>query len=211
MMENKINAGEFSNWIEGFTQSMKGPGEGNVPCGECVGCCTSFKFIHIRPTDKSALKVISKELMFQAPGLPEGHYILGYDQEGNCPMFKSGKCSIYESRPETCRQYDCRVFAASKLKVSDVSEEIAKKVKSWEFEYSSARSIELSNAVKSAGIFLSEYADKFPTGFIPSQSSQLAVMAVRIHPLFLEHTLDTMKENYRHLVDAILKECTKVG
>jgi hypothetical protein len=70
-------------------------------------------------------------------------------------MFSDGKCSIYEFRPETCRQYDCRVLAASGLSISDEGSEIEKKVNSWVFECNTSESIELSKAVKIAGKFLS--------------------------------------------------------
>jgi uncharacterized protein len=207
-MDNKINAGEFSDWIEEFTRTMKGSGGGSVPCGACVGCCTSSKFIHIRPTDKSALKAIPKEVMFQAPGLPKGYYLLGYNEIGHCPMFKTGKCSIYESRPETCRQYDCRVLAATNIRVTDESEEITKRVNSWEFEFSSDRSVELHNSVKLAGEFISTYVNEFPEGFVPQLNSQVALLAIRIHFIFLGHTMDSAQENARALVDAIVHECS---
>lgn len=209
-MNKNISAGEFSVWLEGFTQTMRGVGEGSVPCGECVGCCTSSKFIHIRPTDKKALGIIPQELMFQAPRLPSGHSLLGYDEKGHCPLFKDGKCSIYESRPETCRQYDCRVLAASNFKISDESMEINERVNSWHFKYSNAKSIELSHAVKLAGAFLSKNKKKFPDGFIPLLNGQLAVMAVRVHPLFIGHTLDTVSENVVHLVNEIVEVCNAV-
>jgi len=204
----KLSAGEFSNWVDEFTRTMKGTGRGDAPCGECVGCCTSSKFIHIRPTDKDALNVIPKEVMFQAPGLSEGYYLLGYNDKGHCPLFKAGKCSIYGSRPETCRQYDCRALATTNIRITDESEEITRKANSWEFEFSSDRSIELHSSVKLAGEFLSKYANKFPNGFIPPLSIQVAVMAIRVHSIFLGYTMDSAKENFRALMDAIVHECS---
>ncbi|MGP3372709.1 YkgJ family cysteine cluster protein, partial [Escherichia coli] len=108
-----IHAGEFSEWLSSFLSTMEGTSSGDVPCGECVGCCTSSKFILVRPTDAEAKSVIPNELLFPVPGLPEGFLLMGYDENGHCPMFKDGKCSIYSARPETCRQYDCRVLAAT--------------------------------------------------------------------------------------------------
>lgn len=207
-MKIKFNAGEFSNWIEEFTLTMKGIGDGNVPCGECVGCCTSSKFVHIRPTDRPALEAIPKEILFQAPGLPNGYYLLGYNEKGHCPMFKAGKCSIYESRPETCRQYDCRALAATNIRITDESEEITKRVNSWEFEFSSYKSVELHNSVKLAGEFISTYVNEFPEGFVPQVNSQVALLAIRIHSIFLGHTIDSAQENSRALVDAIVHECS---
>lgn len=125
-MEEKNNAGEF-------TSTMSGKGSGTVPCGECIACCTSSKFIHIRPTDIKALSVIPREIMFPAPRLPKGHYLLGYSETGYCPMFQGGTCSIYEYRPETCRQYDCRALAATGASLSEESPDIRKQVDTWEF------------------------------------------------------------------------------
>lgn len=205
-MEEKINAGEFSGWISDFIRTMRGMGEGNVPCGGCVECCTSSKFIHIRPTDMLAIKHIPKEIMFQAPGLPARHYLLGYDEKGHCPMFNEGQCSIYEFRPETCRQYDCRVLAVSGLDVSEEGDEIAKKVSSWKFEYNTSESMELSEAVKLAGYFLSEYSSCFPKGMIPLTGAQLSVLAVRVHLEFVGQSVSSIEENYESLIEAIISK-----
>ena len=205
----KISAGEFSVWLEDFIQAMRGLGEGCVPCGDCVGCCTSSKFIHIRPTDQG-LDNIPKELMFQAPGLPHGHTLLGYDEKGCCPMFKGGKCSIYEFRPETCRQYDCRALAASGVNITDESKEILERVTAWEFDYSSSESIELSNAVKLASLFLSENKNKFPDGFIPLSCGQVAVLAIRVHHFFIGQTKDSLQKNIDVLVNKIVEECNVI-
>lgn len=209
-MIKNIRAGEFSVWLEDFTQTMRGHGEGNVPCGDCVGCCTSSKFIHIRPTDKKALESIPKDLMFQAPGLPKGHFLLGYDEKGCCPMFKGGECSIYEIRPETCRQYDCRALAASAIEITDESKDITERVKSWKFEYSYSKSIEQSDAIKLAATFLSENESIFPDGFIPLLSGQIAVLAVRVHRFFIGHTRESTQENIGRLVSKIVEECNYV-
>ena len=209
-MNKDTNAGEFSVWLEEFTQTMRGIGKGNVPCGDCVGCCTSSKFIHIRPTDKKALDNIPRNLTFPAPGLPTGHFLMGYDEKGCCPMFNKGKCSIYDSRPETCRQYDCRALTASGIKITDESKEITEKVRSWSFEYSSRKSTELASAVKLAGSFLSENKSKFPEGFIPLLSGQLAVVAVRVHHFFIGREINLSRENLGVLVNKIVNECKVV-
>ncbi|RXJ74946.1 hypothetical protein CS022_01845 [Veronia nyctiphanis] len=126
-MSKRAEAGEFSEWISDFTLTMKGQSEGNVPCNGCVGCCTSSKFILIRPSDTGALEVIPEQLLFSAPSLPPNHYLMGYDKKGHCPMFKNGACTIYQYRPETCRQYDCRVLKASDADTRDEGPSISKK------------------------------------------------------------------------------------
>lgn len=203
-MNNKINAGEFSVWLNEFIQTMKGNGNGNVPCGNCVGCCTSFKFIHIRPTDVATIENIPKEIIFKAPGLPKGHYLMGYDEKGHCPMFKEGKCSIYNFRPETCKQYDCRVLTASGILINDESLDITNKVHSWSFEYSSKESKKLSEAVKLAGKFLCEYSAKFPEGFKPLLNSQLSALAVRVHAEFIGHTVESARVNCESIIEKLI-------
>jgi len=77
--------------------------------------------------------VVPPEVLFPAPGFPAGHVLMGYDDHGNCPMFKDGKCSIYEHRPRTCRTYDCRVFAATDVLPADPT--IAARASHWRFAY----------------------------------------------------------------------------
>lgn len=202
-MAAKNNAGEFVTWLDAFTQTMKWIGSGTVPCGECVACCTSSKFIHIRPTDIESLRVIPKEIMFPAPGLPKGHYLLGYNESGYCPMFQEGKCAIYEFRPETCKQYDCRVLAATGVLTSQESPDINKQIRTWEFSYSTITSKEAQKAVIDAMKFITENTMKFPEGYIPKSESQLAAMAIRVHAEFIGYSNESAKENVTELVNTI--------
>jgi Fe-S-cluster containining protein len=74
-------------------------------------------FIHISPEETRTIQRIPRELLFPAPGKPKGHVLMGYTDQGYCPMLVAGECSIYEDRPQTCRDYDCRVFAATGISV----------------------------------------------------------------------------------------------
>ena len=58
-----------------------------MPCGECTACCTASQFIHVAPDEHDALTAIPPEVLFPAPGFPPGHVLMGYDDQGNCPMF----------------------------------------------------------------------------------------------------------------------------
>lgn len=182
----KIDAGEFSGWVDGFLATMKGEGSGNVPCGDCVGCCTSSKFILVRPSDVAAKSVIPGEVLFPAPGLPKGFLLMGYNERGHCPMFEDGKCSIYESRPETCRQYDCRVLAAAGASLKGESEAIASRVNSWQFSFENNASLDIANAIRASMAFLKQQAKSFPEDYLPVTETQLAALAVRIHQEFLD-------------------------
>lgn len=63
-------------------------------------------FIHIKPEEAEAIQRIPRALLFPAPGRPKGHLLMGYDGEGRCPMLAGDECSIYEHRPQTCRDYE---------------------------------------------------------------------------------------------------------
>ena len=119
----------FSEWFEEFDASS----DMQVPCGACTACCTSSQFVHIAPDENDALAHIPAELRFRAPGLPKGHFVMGYDERGHCPMLIDGDCSIYEHRPRTCRAYDCRVFAVTGVE-PEGQPAIAARVREWRFE-----------------------------------------------------------------------------
>ena len=130
-----LAAGAFSAWLS-ETRCAHAEGSGvDVPCGDCVACCTSSYFIHVSPDETAALAAIPAELLFPAPGRPDGTLLLGYDSEGRCPMLRDGRCSIYEQRPRTCRIYDCRVFAAAGLDADRPA--ITARARRWEFDEAS--------------------------------------------------------------------------
>ncbi len=166
----------------------------DVPCGDCVACCSSSYFIHLGPDDQAAKRRIPKELQFRAPGLPKGHAVMGYDEHGRCPMLVDGKCSVYEDRPRTCRVYDCRVFAATGIAdAGEGKEAVTRQAVRWRVGFPTSADIRLQAAVKHAADFLRDHADLFPDGFVPPNPTQRAVLAVKVHEAFLEYVDDTGK------------------
>ena len=160
-----------------------------MPCGECTACCTSSYFVHIRPEETQTLSRIPRELLFPAPGLPEGNVLLGYDENGHCPMLIDDMCSIYEHRPLTCRNYDCRVFAAAGMTAGDDDKAlITQRIRRWKFSYPIKRDRHQHAAVQAAARFLRERAECFPAGFVPSNSTQLAILAIKVYDVFLKYT-----------------------
>ncbi len=107
--EANIDAGDVSVWLEAYRSGE----DADVPCGACTACCEASYFIHVTPADAAARRHIPAELLFAAPGQPDGHLVMGFDEHGRCPMLQDGRCAIYPHRPQTCRDYDCRVFAAT--------------------------------------------------------------------------------------------------
>ena len=68
---------------------------------------------------------------------------MGYNEQGHCHMLVDNKCSIYDDRPQTCRDYDCRVFAATGVAVDAKRQpEIAERVAAWVFEHDTVESRE---------------------------------------------------------------------
>lgn len=143
-------AGEFRTWLSGMQAALRGEADSDVPCGSCTACCTSSQFIHIEPDETETLAMIPPELLWPAPGQPEGHVVMGYDQDGCCPMFADGACTIYSHRPRTCRVYDCRLFAALG-RVNEDTPAIASVIRSWEFEYADDSSRRLAAEVRATG------------------------------------------------------------
>jgi Fe-S-cluster containining protein len=153
-----------------------------VPCGSCTACCTSSQFVHIAPDEGDALAHIPKPLLFPAPGLPRGHVLLGYDERGHCPMLVDGACSIYAHRPRTCRTYDCRVFPATGIEPDKPL--IARRTARWRFSYADADGRVQHASVRAAAAYLAAHPDLLTERERPVTATQLAVLAVQVHPEF---------------------------
>lgn len=174
-----------ANWLR-ETQRTRNQGEDAVvPCGSCTACCTSSYFIHIAPDETDALAAIPKKWLVKAPGLPKGHVLLGYDEKGHCPMFRENRCSIYDRRPRTCRQYDCRLYAVTETAPEDDRHGIRGAISQWRVQAKTPREQDLLRAVRAAARFLRQHATAFPEGMVPTQPSGQALMALRGHKLFL--------------------------
>ncbi len=194
--EQELDAGDFSAWLQGMQNTLLFRNQGvDVPCGDCNACCRSSYFIHIRPEENRTLSHINKKLLFAAPGLPKGHVLMGYNKDGECPMLTQGRCSIYEHRPHTCRCYDCRLFAATGVVVGDETKsDITQQAMRWRFSYPTKQDQDLHEAVKSAARFLQEHTDCFDAGFVPKNESQLAIMAIKVHSVFLTDGGETSRD-----------------
>jgi Fe-S-cluster containining protein len=208
-------AGDFTIWLRDTEASLQsGDGRAEVPCGTCRGCCRSSMFIHIRPTETRTIRRIPRALLFPAPGLPKGHVLMGYNDLGECPMLARGECSIYEDRPQTCRDYDCRVFAATGIAVDrEAQPEIAHRVAEWVFTYESEEGRAEHRMVKEAAAFLRKNRDLFPPGSLPNYPVQLAALAVKIYRLFADLTAkahgDASGRSDAAIAEAILNELRK--
>ena len=181
-----IDAGDFGTWLEQVQASFLGTEGTVVPCGTCRGCCTSSQFIHVRPQDTRTIAAIPKRLLVKAPGMADGNMVLGFSADGSCPMLLNGTCSIYEHRPQTCRDYDCRVFAAAGLDAGGQEKErINTRVRAWRFTYSTERDLDTYHAVKAAARFIQGRRASFPGGRAPIAPGDIAVLAIKVRSIFL--------------------------
>lgn len=184
--ERDLAAGDFSSWLAGMLEAIRGGRDSEVPCGGCTACCTSSQFVHIGPDEADTLAHIPAELLSPAPLSPPGHVLLGYDERGHCPMLIENQCSIYEHRPRTCRAYDCRIFPAAGLQIEDGDQaEIARQARRWRFALPTQEDRDRHGAVLAAVAFLREHPDVLPEGISPANMTRLAALAVEVHELFL--------------------------
>jgi len=184
-----LAAGNFSAWLVDIDAVLAGVGDAEVPCNGCTACCTASQFIHVGPDDTDARAHIPAELLFPAPGRPAGHDLMGYDEQGRCPMLVDGACSIYEHRPRTCRTYDCRVFPAAGLDPAagePHKEAIGQRARRWRFDEATGADRTRHQAVQAAARYLRDRPDLLPDGVTPANTTQLAVLAVEAHGAFLE-------------------------
>lgn len=208
MNKEKLNAGDFSVWLSKIRESIRKNVVIEVPCGDCHACCTSSLFIHIKHEETQTLNNINKKLLFDAPYLSEGGYLLGYFFNGHCPMFQDNRCIIYESRPNACRKFDCRIYAATGLKADNhLKEQISKRAERWEFSFPNEIDKVEFEAVNMAANFIKENKKLFPEKIIPSLNSGIAKLAVKVYKVFINNLLnqDTL-EIKKIIVNKILQE-----
>jgi Fe-S-cluster containining protein len=109
-------------------------------------------------------------------------------------MLINDKCSIYEHRPITCRNYDCRIFPAAGIAAGDGNKAlINEQIQRWKFSYPTQRDRDQHSAVKAAAKFLQEHAECFPAGMMPSNPAQLAILAIKVYDVFLKYISESGK------------------
>jgi Fe-S-cluster containining protein len=173
--DGPLPAGDFSTWLADVHAAIAGERDADVACEGCTACCTSSQFVHIAPEERDALASIPSALLFPAPGLPKGHVLMGYDEHGCCPMLVDGACSIYDTRPRTCRTYDCRVFPAAGIEADDDKPLIAARARRWVFSHPMPADSADHDAVRAAAVALAAV----PVGERPTSQTETAVRAVR--------------------------------
>lgn len=98
-------------------------------------------------------------------------------------MLDSGKCSIYEDRPQTCLDYDCRIFTAAGVGAGKPV--IDHRVRQWRFTYPTQMDRQAHDAVLAAASFIRHKRESFPTNRAPLAPTGIAVLAIKAYGVFL--------------------------
>ncbi|MEY4762007.1 MAG: hypothetical protein RLZZ200_1863 [Pseudomonadota bacterium] len=190
-MADPIDAGHFGDWLRETEAMLRGTGGSNVPCGSCVGCCVSSYHIWLRPEDRVAYDEVPEEFLRQGRGQPPGHHLMGYHDDGRCPMLTAQGCRIYADRPQTCRDYDCRIFAAAGIEAGDAARQVInERVRAWRFRYADDAECSAHAAITATATFIRQHAGAFG-GTAPTAPTGIAVLALKSHRVFLEPDVES--------------------
>jgi len=184
-----VDAGAFGAWLHKFRDSLQGDSGMDVPCGDCTGCCTSGYSIQLRRSDVAARAQVPVELTVEAPGFASGELTVPARADGTCPMLRAGRCSIYAARPQTCLDYDCRIFAAAGLDAGGADKAaINVRVRAWRFSYEDEAARRAHAAVREAARFVRERPEAFSViGVrVPAGPMGIAVFAIKAHAALLD-------------------------
>lgn len=184
-----IPAGEFGEWLQAVQPAVSNDLESDVPCGDCNACCRASYFIHVTPQDVDAIAAIPAELLFSAPGAPAGYQLMGFNEQGQCPMLIEGRCSIYANRPSACRTYDCRVFAAADIDAGGAEKaDVNERVLRWQFSYADTQAQLAHAAVSKVAQLVQDCAEVFVAADAkvdPGAASPIARFAIEEHAQLL--------------------------
>lgn len=177
----RVDAGSFGQWLAAMRAVLRGERDADVPCGDCVGCCVSAYPIPLRPGDVRARAEVPEQFLLGTMAAGE-RWMMGFREDGSCPFMEAGRCGIYTDRPQTCRDYDCRIYAAAGLVPDGNRAIIERRVKQWEFSFASAEEREAAAAVRRAARFIQENAALFPSSLRAGSATAAAVMAIKCFP-----------------------------
>jgi len=93
-----------------------------VPCGSCTGCCRSAFDIELSSDEERA----------RFPHvIKDGKTVILPLANGHCHYLVDDKCSVYETRPLTCRVFDCRMYAFVGVLPSNEDLPLVQAVREW--------------------------------------------------------------------------------
>jgi hypothetical protein len=162
---------------------LRGQRDAVVPCDGCQGCCVSGYYVPLRPQDTVALEEVPAVNLVLPRGCGLARMLPRAD--GTCPMLEEGRCRIYADRPRTCRDYDCRIYAATGLEPDGDRPVIRQRVREWTFSHEGGRDAAEAAALRRAAAFIRRHAALFPPEVRAHSAAAAAVLAVKVYPLFL--------------------------
>jgi hypothetical protein len=119
-------------------------------------------------------------------------------------MLHAGKCSIYADRPQTCLDYDCRIFAAAGIAAGATDKAVInRRVNKWRFTYATDAERAAHEAVRAAASFIQLRRSSFSSP-VPMSPMGIAVLAIKVYSVFLNASLHTRSDAdiARTLIDA---------
>ena len=198
----QADAGSFGEWVAAMRSVLRGERTADVPCGDCIGCCISSYPIPLRPRDELARSRVPEQWLI-GPARPGERWLMGFREDGSCPFLEARTCSIYEDRPQTCRDYDCRLYAAAGLMPDGNRTAIERRVRAWQFRFGSEGERREAEAMRRAAQFIRDHAALFPPGMRASSATAAAVLAVKTCALFLDpDPAEPATETARRVIEA---------
>ncbi len=182
-----LDAGAFGPWLAAMREVLRGGRDADVPCGDCIGCCISSYPIPLRPGDARARAEVPEQYLLGQSAQGQ-RWLMGFREDGSCPFMNERRCDIYAERPQTCRAYDCRIYAATGLLPDGNREVIERRVREWRFGFDSDGERGDAAALRRAAQFIRANAALFPPAMRAASATAAAVLAVKTYPLFLEES-----------------------
>jgi Fe-S-cluster containining protein len=205
-LNESLDAGDFGTWLQQMQAVLRGGTEGtDVPCGDCVGCCSSHWPVALRAEDEALVPLVPAWLLLEPEDAPEGLRYMGYREDGTCPMLVKRRCRVYAQRPQTCRDFDCRIFTAAGIASAGADKPlINERLSAWRFSYASTEDLAVHEAIQAAATFLQGPAREVQGFSFPVAPIAVAGLALKAHTVFLNGKAEdrTPAELARAVVDA---------
>jgi Fe-S-cluster containining protein len=116
---------------------------------------------------------------------------MGYRDDGRCPMLTGSGCRIYADRPQTCRDYDCRLFAAAGIEAGGEEKRVInERIRAWRFRHAGEADRAAQAAIAAAAAFIRHHPQSF-AGAAPTAPTGIAVLAFKAHRVFLDPAVES--------------------